>query len=140
MRDLENKYVPHGRDITIGCRRRGKIPLGRYSLKIIRKKHTLWKRYLMETRDGKYYQEDCRARNKVRTLSRKMQKSFETKLAKDAKQNPKAIWKHINSKCKTREGVSDLRKDMKNPNIPVTALDKEKALWTVLHQCLRGRT
>ena len=38
-----------------------------------------------------------------------------------------AIWKYINSKCKTSEGVSDLKKDTKNPKSPVTTSDKEKA-------------
>ena len=44
----------------------------------------------METKEGKYYTEYCRARNQVRKLPRRIQKEFEMKLATEAKTNPKA--------------------------------------------------
>ena len=65
----------------------------------------------METKEGKYYTEYCRARNQVRKLTRRIQKEFEMKLATESKTNPKAVWKYINSKTKNREGVSDLNTD-----------------------------
>ncbi len=45
----------------------------------------------METKDGMYYAEFCKARNHVRKMTRKLQKQFDTKLAAEAKYNPKAI-------------------------------------------------
>ena len=64
-------------------------------LRKIKKKDTLWKRY-METREGKYYTEYCRARNQVHKMTINMLKQFEYKLANKAKANPKAVWKYIN--------------------------------------------
>ena len=75
-------------------RHKGKVSLNKESVKKIKKKHTLWKCY-METKEGKYYTEYCRAKNKVRKLTKKIQKEFEMKLATEAKTNPKAVWKYI---------------------------------------------
>ena len=70
------------------------------------------KRY-METKEGKYYTEYCRDRNQVRNLTRRIQKEFEMNLATEAKTNPKAVWKYMNSKTKNPEGISDLNTDPK---------------------------
>ena len=74
-----------------------------------------------------YYTEFCKARNQVRKMTRKLQKQFEMKLAAEAKSNPKAIWKYINSKSKTRVGVSELNTDPADPTSKLTTSDKEKA-------------
>ena len=81
----------------------------------------------METKEGKCYTEYCRARNQVRKLTRKIQKEFAMKLATEAKTNPKAVWKYMNSKIKNREGVSDLKTDPKDPKSRLTDSDREKA-------------
>ena len=47
--------------------------------------------------------------------------------AAEAKSNPKAIWKYINSKTKTRVGVSELNTDPADPTSKLTTSDKEKA-------------
>ena len=107
-------------------RHKGKVPLNKESVKKIKKKHTLWKRY-METKEGKYYTEYCRARNQVCKLTRRIQKEFEMKLATEAKTNPKAVWKYMNSKTKNREGVSDLNTGPKDPKSRLTDSDREKA-------------
>ena len=60
-------------------------------------------------------------------MTRKLQKQFEMKLAAEAKSNPKAIWKYINSKTKTRVGVSELNTDPADPTSKLTTSDKEKA-------------
>ena len=46
------------------------------------------------------------------------------KLATEAKTNPKAVWKYMNSKTKNREGVSDLNTD---PKSRLADYDREKA-------------
>ena len=68
-------------------RHKGKIPLDEVSVRKIKKNHTLWKRY-METNDGMYYAEFCKARNQVRKMTRNLQKQVETTLAAEAKSNP----------------------------------------------------
>ena len=122
---LEEEFIPH-RMVGSCNRHKGKIPLDEASVRKIKKKHTLWKRY-METKDGMYYTEFCKARNQVRKMTRKLQKQFEMKLAAEAKSNPKAIWKYINSKTKTRVGVSELNTDPADPTSKLTTSDKEKA-------------
>ena len=58
---------------------------------------------------------------------RKIQKEFEMKLATEAKTNPKAVWKYMNSKTKNREGVLDLNIDPTDPKSRLTNSDREKA-------------
>ena len=48
-------------------------------------------------------------------------------MAKYAKLNPKAVWKYINSKTKTRECWSDLNIDLQDDKSRLTNCDKEKA-------------
>ena len=49
------------------------------------------------------------------------------KLAAEAKSKPKAIWKYINSKTKTRVGVSELNTYPADPTSKLTTSDKENA-------------
>ena len=124
IKKIQDEFIPH-RLVSNINRHKGKIPLNKESVKKIKKKHTLWKRY-METKEGKYYTEYCRARNQVRKLARRIQKEFEMKLATESKTNPKAVWKYMNSKTKNREGVSDLNTDPKDPKSILTDSDREK--------------
>ena len=125
MKDLEKKHIPN-KVVDSSAKKKGNFPIDQASIKKIKKKHNLWKKY-METKDGKVYQEYCRARNQIRALTRKMRNNFEKGLAKEVKKNPKALWKYINSKSKTREGVSDLNIDPTNTKSPLTKSDQEKA-------------
>ena len=53
IKSLEDEFIPH-RLITKFRKHKGKFPMDSASLRKIKKKHTLWKRY-METREGRYY-------------------------------------------------------------------------------------
>ena len=55
----------------------------------------------------------------------RIQKEFEMKLGTEAKTNPKAVWKYMNSKTKNQEGVSDLNTDPKSRAIDS---DREKVV------------
>ena len=94
IKKIEDEFIPHRLVSNINIHK-GKVPLNKESIKKIKEKHTLWKSY-MEKKEGKYYTEYCRARNQVRKLTRRIQKKFEMKLAKEAKTNPKAVWKYMN--------------------------------------------
>ena len=122
----ENEFIPHSIVSGNSNKHKGKIPVSRDTITKIKKKHIAWKRY-METKNEKHYAEYCRVRNQVRTLSRKLQKQYELKLAIDAKSNPKAVWKYMNSKTKTRECVSDLNINPHDDKSRLTNSDKEKA-------------
>ena len=123
---IENEFIPHSIVSGNSNKHKGKIPLSRDTITKIKKKHNAWKRY-METKNEKHYAEYCRVRNQVRAVTRKLQKQYELKLAKDAKLNPKAVWKYINSKTRTRECVSDLNIDPQDDKSRITNCDKEKA-------------
>ena len=71
---LEDELIPH-RMVGPCNRHKVKIPLDEASVTKIKKKHTLWKRYI-ETKDGLYYAEFCKARNQIRKMTRKLQKQL----------------------------------------------------------------
>ena len=68
-----------------------------------------------------------RIRNQVRRLTRNITKEYERGLARNAKENPKAIWRYINSKSKTKESIGNLLKDPSKLDSEVAESDKEKA-------------
>ena len=67
---------------------KGKVPLDRDALALIKRKDRLWKKCI-RSRDEQAYTEYCRVRNKVRRLTRKAQSIYEKSVAKQAKTNPK---------------------------------------------------
>ena len=100
------------------------VPLNRKALSKIKRKERLWTKYL-NTRDGKDYQEYCKLRNQVKSITRKITKQFEKQIAKEVKTNPKKFWKYAQSKTKIRSSIPDLFKD--NEQKESTKTDKEKA-------------
>lgn len=83
-----------------------------------------------QKRLGEYdslWKEYCKVRNKVRSMTRATRKTFEQKIAKESKDNPKKVYSYINSKVKTRQGVGDICIDPDNPKSKVTDNDQEKA-------------
>ena len=75
IKKIEDEFIPH-RLVSNINRHKGKVPLNKESVRKIKKKHTLWKRY-METKERKCYTEYCRARSQVCKLTRRIQKEFE---------------------------------------------------------------
>ena len=94
-------------------RHKGKVPLNKESVKKLRKNtlygNVIWR----QKKENTILNIVCRVRNQVHKLTRRIQKEFEMKLATEAKTNPKAVCKYMNSKTKKREGVSDLNTDPK---------------------------
>lgn len=122
---IQDKYVPKRKPRTTSDRK-GKCSIDLKTLKTIRKKHRCWARY-METRDAERYREYCKLRNQVKTLTRKAVKSKEKEIASEIKENPKKFWSYVNSKTKTRTGISDLVMNNDNNTETLTSNDKEKA-------------
>ena len=89
----------------------------------VRRKHSAWKRYL-ETKSGEDYQKYARARNQARNATRRAQRQYETKIAKDTKTNPKAFWNYVSSKTKTKSKIPDIKIPDTNDK---TTNDQEKA-------------
>ena len=121
---LQDKYVPkHIIDVN---NLKGDFPLDRYIRNKIRKKRTMWKRY-METKDVTKYKQYCKQRNQIKTLVRKSRANFGSNLAKKAKANPKAVWKYLKSKTKIKERIVDLKSDPEDNNAEVISDDTAKA-------------
>ena len=85
-------------------------PLDQNAIRKIKKKHRAWNRY-METRESHQYRNYCRLRTQVRQLTKKARKNYEKKIADESKDNPKAFWSFANSQTKTKEGISNLKKN-----------------------------
>ena len=73
----------------------------------IKKKTSTYRRYLA-TLSNEDYTSYTRARNQAKWASRKAKKMFELRLSRETKNNPKAFYKYVNSKLKTRAGVANL--------------------------------
>ena len=120
MNILEEKmdtYIPKTRTNL----RKGKVPLSKECVCSIRKKHRLWEKY-MRNRTDENYRAYTKARNKLKGTLLRERKVREKDIAKSAKSNVKNFWKFINSKRKTKSGISEL-----NENGQTAVTDREKA-------------
>ena len=125
IKELEDKHIPT-KTYYVNDDKKGNFPLPANVLKTIRKKHNLWKKFMV-TREGKAHQDYCRARNKVKNLLRKARKEHEKNICKDIKTNPKRFWQYINSKSKTRDSVADLHTDPDDTTSKLITENQEKA-------------
>ena len=78
----------------------------------LKTKKEAYKRYL-RTRSDSDYNLYARARNQAKKVCRTAVKNFEKNIAKNAKKNPKAFFLYASSKCKTNDGISDLKVDQR---------------------------
>ena len=100
-------------------------PMMIVSVQNIKRKHRLWERY-MEDRSKEKHREYCKARNKVKWLTPRDQKEREKQVAESAKTNSKNFWKFVNSKRKTKTGVSELH-DKSESGTFIASSDGDKA-------------
>jgi hypothetical protein len=73
----------------------------------ILKKRRAWKKYSY-ARSRENYRKYASERNKCTNTIRDSKKSYERKIATEAKKNPKSFWKYVNSKLKAKTGVGSL--------------------------------
>jgi len=108
IRAAELEFVPSKMIDQYGNRNiKHDSPMDKKAMEATRKKHRCWQRYL-ETRDEEKYREYTRQRNKVRSMSRKIQREAEKGISRDAKKNSKKFWRFVRSKLKTATGIADL--------------------------------
>ena len=119
--DAVERFVPKSKSRSS----KGNVSLRKETLRNIRRKHRLWERY-MEKRSKESYREFCKARNKVKKLIRKERKEKEREIAETAKTNSKNFWKYVNSKRKTKSGVSALHTKKDNLTC-IASKDNQKA-------------
>ena len=82
-----------------------------------------YKKY-RSTQDGVDYLAYARIRNQAFWECKKANNEFERSLAKEAKRNPKAVFRYANSGMKTRSGIADSQTE----GAAVTDLEKSEAL------------
>ena len=82
--------------------------INREAMKLKKRKRSLWVQYM---RSGNIidHVRFTRARNRLRTLTRKLRADFERKLARDLRNNPKGFWRYAGSRLRTRTTVEDLQ-------------------------------
>jgi len=80
------------------------------AMRVIKKKKSAYHRYL-ESREGKDYLEYVKSRNEAKNEIQRAVRGFEREISKKAKKDPKVFYKYVNSKLKTRSGISDLYKE-----------------------------
>ena len=80
------------------------------TLRKIKKKHRLFKRYLL-TKGGADYLNFIKARRKCKRAIKSAKREYERKVAKHSKSNPRQFWRYVNDKLKVNTGISPLDKD-----------------------------
>ena len=79
------------------------------AFKKVKRKYSSWIRFL-NTKQGETYQEYKCKRNESTHESNKARRSFEKKLAKECRKNPKATWRYMKSTNKASSNVPNLKK------------------------------
>ena len=125
-RSMEKNIPKVRRTNTIHIRKKQQSTLEENTIRLIKKKHRLWKRYI-ETKDQSKYREYCKIRNNIKTQIRNRKRQVEQMVARDSKEDPKKFWKYVKSKSKTKEKVTNLKYKDENGNIKTTTSDSEKA-------------
>jgi hypothetical protein len=103
-----------------------KRPVSKEIVKLIRKKHILWKRF-METREPARRQEYNECRNAVKNESRRREHQEQLTIAYECKANPKRFWGYIKSKTKLVSGIGDIKYADDRGTEQVIVEDEDKA-------------
>ena len=109
-----NRFQDNIADLTESCIPKSKVTNARNlymnaaALRLRKKKRELWAQYRRSEHIVDYVRY-THSRNQLRKMTRALRKSFEEKLVKDLKNQPKAFWKYTNSRIKTKAGIDALR-------------------------------
>lgn len=76
----------------------------------VKAKSVAYKRW-QRTGQGEQWLEYLKARNKARKATRKAMRRFEKNIAMNSKSNPKAFYKYVNGRLKTRSKIPELELD-----------------------------
>ena len=106
LRKSVEECIPTARS----SRSRKNLYMTSQALRLKKRKLQLWLRYV-HSHDPLDLSRYKSCRNKLRSLTRKLRQLFETELASNLKNNPKAFWRYTNSRLKTRSKIADLRSE-----------------------------
>jgi len=90
--------------------RTDRLYMNKRAMKARVKKRKTWAKFRRtgKTRDYVAYTKE---RNKLRSLTRELCRTFELRMVKDIKENPKAFWRYVSTRLHTREKVGSLVKE-----------------------------
>ncbi|CAG2210624.1 unnamed protein product [Mytilus edulis] len=117
-----NNHIPKKK---ISKKKYNKEPLSVEARRVIRKKHRAWEKY-SNKRDNDSYREYTKARNKAKSTVIRERKNREKDIAESAKTNCKNFWSYINSKRKSKSGISELH-DKRDGKTFIASNDTDKA-------------
>ena len=90
-------------------------------------KNRLWKRY-KKSRTPYNNNRFVHARNDLRSLTRKLRREFERKIASEIKTSPKQFWSYVKSKTKCRQKIPPLKRT--DGSFASSTVDKAETLNT----------
>ncbi|CAG2232241.1 unnamed protein product [Mytilus edulis] len=117
-----NNHIPKKK---VSKKKFNKEPLSVEARRVIRKKHRAWEKY-SNKRDNDSYREYTKARNKAKSTVIRERKNREKDIAESAKTNCKHFWSYINSKRKSKSGISELH-DKRDGKTFIASNDTDKA-------------
>lgn len=130
FKELKYKFVPKITSGNPSWKKLGEYPIDKRLQEAVRRKHATHRNWMQKKRVSGTAErsrlEYTKARNLVSKLMRQAKRKFEREVAKKAKTNPKAFWRHVNGKLKTKVGVSPLLQNEKDKE-SMKFSDKEKA-------------
>ena len=119
-----DKFIPKS---EVRKRKRNFQPFTAELHKLINKKCRLWNRWI-STRDEIIFNKYKITRNKVKRETVKLLQQEQHKISLERKTNPKKFWQYVNSRSKTKTGVSDLKWDDDDGKEVIAETDLQKAL------------
>ena len=122
LNNIIDKFVPE----TKYKNRKENFPLDAETVNKIKLKNALSRKFI-KTRKPEDRAKYNKVRNQVSKLTKRARKDFERNLTKEAKENPKKIWKYINSRSKLKVGIGELYTDPNDTKSHKTNNNKEKA-------------
>ena len=129
MLDIFVSKVDHYKTETVplfksGPRKKKQPWMNSAALKATKKKYFAWKRFT-QSKVHTAYIKYVKERDKTNKKIRKAKRSFEQKLARECKQNPKAFYKYCNFKAKKKSNFIRLYTDSHENNLATN--DKDNA-------------
>ena len=115
------EYIPLKTTIT----KTKNIFMDREAIKLRNTKNILWRKYCRTNRDIDL-ELFKKCRNKLRANTRKLREQYEVTLTSNIKDKPKAFWKYVKSRLKTRTGIPSLT--LSDGTKAITNLQKAEAL------------
>ena len=94
-------------------------------MKLWKKKYFAWKRYT-ETKGYQRYREYLKETRIFKKHSRKEQRLFERKIAREAKHNKRAFYRYVNSKLTVRPEITELQNELGQ------LIDNDKEICNIL--------